>query len=698
MRTLPHWLYAVILSIVVMVGIVVFQATGTFERMEYATLDWRFLMRAEYQHVLPDPRVVLIGIDDASVRTEELGAWPFRRRWHAAFLNALSQEEPAVVAWDIIFSDKTAKTASPEKTQDVDEDAFLSRGFELASQHAAIVSAAYLSGDRADQNTINQAQTKPFCRIEGNPKKLLYQSQHAQVPLPELQASSKVAFVNCEPSGGGVHRFVPMIVSYQNQIYPSLSLQSIISYFHANPDEVDIRLGKEIVIPSGNQHPTLHIPINEEGCLHVNYRHNIKNFYSLGYYQSLCEFQAKERKEPYHEERLKPLHGAICVVGLSGTGIGDTGSVPLHENTPLVSMHLNAINNILTGDYLVTMPAMRWFPLYAFYVFVVAWGVSRFSFVTGIVFGLMSIPVYGALTYLLFLHKNLVIPAFLPVTGLFAVITAVTARRFFGEQRDKLHVKKSLAPYLSEHVLREILANPDCMRLGGQKRNISVMFCDIRGFTAFCDRRDPDDVLEVLNEYLDAMTAVIVKYDGTLDKYIGDAIMAYWGAPQDQPDHAQRAVCAAIEMRYALSEFKSKRAGQHDLFDCGIGISTGEALYGNIGSERFKNYTVIGSTVNLAARLEAATKFYNCRILISESTRSQIEGDFTITSLGDFTPQGLVHPVVIYSVEAAQDIHSALDVGRKLAQQASASGKPEDENLQPIFQPAPIPEDDPENG
>ena len=293
---------------------------------------------------------------------------------------------------------------------------------------------------------------------------------------------------------------------------------------------------------------------------------------------------------------------------------------------------------------------------------------------------------FGALWF-----ANLQVPVAFPEIGVLLLAGLVPTMRFFGEEREKLRIKSAMRAYLSDKVMTQVLAHPDNVKLGGTKQVITIMFCDIRGFTKYCDNRDSQEVLTVLNEYMEEMTQVVFKYDGTVDKYIGDCIMAFWNAPQPQADHAQRAVCCAMEMRYALANFKTKRAGKDtELFECGIGIHTGEALVGNMGSTLKLNYTAMGSTVNMGARLESLTKRLNERILISQDTLDLLQGDFPITDRGEALVPGFAKPIHVYAIGADQDITSALKVGRTLATQQEYTAE---EVTKPIWEAAPLPED-----
>jgi adenylate cyclase len=249
----------------------------------------------------------------------------------------------------------------------------------------------------------------------------------------------------------------------------------------------------------------------------------------------------------------------------------------------------------------------------------------------------------------------------MPELGLILLGILVPARGFFGEEREKARIKGIMQAYLSDKVMQKILEHPDNLKLGGVKQEITIMFCDIRGFTAYCDERDPHETMEVLNEYMERMTQVVFKHEGTIDKYIGDCIMAFWNAPEPQPDHAQKAVRCAMEMRTALGEFKASRTEvELASFECGIGIHTGEALVGNMGSSLKRNYTAMGSSVNLASRLEALTKKLGERIIISWDTFTQLEGELPIIDRGEHSVAGVGRPVHVYAVASPEEYALAL--------------------------------------
>jgi adenylate cyclase len=226
------------------------------------------------------------------------------------------------------------------------------------------------------------------------------------------------------------------------------------------------------------------------------------------------------------------------------------------------------------------------------------------------------------------------------------------AWQYFVEGREKRQVKRLFSRFVPRDVYNQLLADPTRAALGGKRRQMTVLFSDVRGFTALSEESTPEEVVGQLNEYFSRMVQVLFDHHGTLDKFVGDMVMGLFGAPLDDPDHAEHAVQAAIAMSRALDDLNRAwaTAGKPQL-DIGVGISTGDMVAGNIGSNTIMSYTVIGDTVNLGARLEALNKDYGSRIIISEATRAALKGRYDIRPLGDVTVKGKSKPVTIFEIK-----------------------------------------------
>jgi adenylate cyclase len=240
-----------------------------------------------------------------------------------------------------------------------------------------------------------------------------------------------------------------------------------------------------------------------------------------------------------------------------------------------------------------------------------------------------------------------------PILVIIFSFIATTSYRYITEEKEKKWVRKAFSHYLSPKVMEEILTDPSKLGLGGKRENLTVLFSDIRGFTSYCEKRAPEDIIPILNEYLDVMSNVILKYNGTLDKYVGDEIVAFFGAPaMKQPlNHAEMAVRTSLEMVAELKKLheKWKSEGKEPL-DFGVGINTGPMMVGNMGSTNRLNYTVIGDEVNLGARVEALTRDYNVRIIITQSTYDNVKDMVEVKRLGEVMVKGKAQPVIVYEL------------------------------------------------
>lgn len=738
MKSLSNTLIAVIIAgaitLFVALGLYTSFGTGLESWMSDTMQTWRYqLVKKNSNGGKPDPRLVFVAIDQKAV--SDLGRWPFPRGDHGQLLQLLAPEKPAVVSWDIFFTERTNvgvdanpapsapvaptppasapaggaavpstdATSTPAATPVPDasanpapapaaadaqptDDEVLVEGAKAFPHMVTVAAGDPLNGSDL-KNLADTLPTRPLKNITGNIDALIT-SPKAIIPFPELRKVSYFGFAEAEANES--RRVIPLVLNIDGQVFASFDLQTLMQFLGVAPDQVAVDIGHQITLstPDGRK---LQIPIDAHGRFLVNYRGQTSDFNAIGY--SLMGLGLSDRadhKTSAEASAIPPLAGKIVVVGvdLSGT---DSGATPIDPYSPLVVAHLNVLNNVLQQDYLYPLSTWIWLPVFGIFLFFTGNLMLRVGIAPMIPIGLFAMVLIGTVSFCFLWLANWVMPVALPELGILIMASIIPTKRFFGEEREKRRVKGAMSAHLSEKVMQHILAHPDNVKLGGSKKEITVLFCDIRGFTSYCDNRDSAEVMDVLNEYMEEMTQVVHKYDGTVDKYIGDCIMAFWNAPQPQADHAQRAVCCAMEMRYALANFKTKRAGLDiELFECGIGIHTGEALVGNMGSSLKRSYTAMGSTVNMGARLEALTKRLNERILISEATLKQLTGEFPLTDRGEATVPGFSTPVHVYAVGADQDITSALKIGRTLATKQEYTAE---EVTTPIWKPAPLPED-----
>jgi adenylate cyclase len=399
----------------------------------------------------------------------------------------------------------------------------------------------------------------------------------------------------------------------------------------------------------------LTIPVDQYGNFLINYRRTARTFVdsdgAVNYLTILKSHATKaEGKSPAWS--LSQLQGKIVLVGLTATGF-DVAPTPIDANMPLVLAQANAINNILQQDFLRQPSSWLFWPLALIGLFGLALYNIFHSPLRSSAFTLFVTVAYAAATWMAFRFWSVWLEWFWPTVGMVLVSFFVTTYQFFTEEREKRFVKQAFQHYLSPNVMAEVLDNPHKLVLGGVRRKMTVLFSDIRGFTAYSEKRPPEEVVPVLNELQDELSKVIFRHDGTLNKFMGDAIMAFWGAPAEpKPDDSLRAVRAAIEMVETLKRLETKwRAQGLEPFGIGIGINTGEMIVGNMGSTTHFDYTVIGDEVNLGARLESLTRQQDANIIVSEATYREVKQTVHARELGEATVRGRTHPVRIYALD-----------------------------------------------
>jgi adenylate cyclase len=477
---------------------------------------------------------------------------------------------------------------------------------------------------------------------------------------PAFRKDTHFAVLNAPRDKDCIIRRVPMLVRQGDHWIPSLSLRLLMLYHTIQPNEITVDPGRTVRLTSPNvdlRIPVVENPNNGDQELLINYRGVLKNFAALPF-QAMMEAAGSSRRDPDLEKILQHAHEGLVIIGVTATG-WDVGPTPLHPNSPLVTVHVNAVNNLLQEDFLRTTPEVMVFVLTLLLSSFVAWSTQKLSAGRGAMAFSGTLLLFLVIIWRLFVGSSLWVPFVIPSAGLILAYTGGTALRFTGEERQKRELRRAFGNYLSANIMEEVLKNPAAMQLGGDLKEITVLFTDVRGFTSFCEqnRADPKKVVAVLNEVLGVISEIVIKHDGTLDKYIGDCVMAFWGAPTPgKKHHAQQAVEAAFEMRHVLARCRKEweTRGLPVLY-LGVGINTGTMVVGNIGSERrLRNYTVIGHEVNMGARLESQTRQFDTDIILSQATVDHLGPNFKTRYLAEVQVKGAEQPLKIYALEDIQ--------------------------------------------
>jgi len=341
------------------------------------------------------------------------------------------------------------------------------------------------------------------------------------------------------------------------------------------------------------------------------------------------------------------------IVGATATGIYDLRVTPFSTVYPGVEIHATVIDNILHENFLQRSVWTSFLDVCALIIFglVIGIAIPRVKAVQGILLSFFIVAFFVAANTVIFTHFNIWLNLIYPVLTMIVIYLGITIHRYITEEREKKKIKGAFQYYLTASVINEMLKDPTKLKLGGDKKDLSVLFSDIRGFTSISEKLTPEELVHLLNEYLTAMTNVVFKYDGLLDKYMGDAIMAVFGAPLDQPDHPLRACRTALGMMEELKILQKKWAEEdRPVLNIGVGVNTGDMVVGNMGSEMRFDYTVMGDSVNLGSRLEGINKEYGTNIVISEYTYEAVKDVLFCRELDSVRVKGKKLPVRIFEL------------------------------------------------
>jgi adenylate cyclase len=654
--------------LVIMVTLLLFFINTPFLRfMELKALDLRMVSRG----AMPSGgETVIATIDEKSL--SELGRWPWPRTTIAKLIEVLKDHGAKAVGFDIVFAEpdansslKTVAELSKEvkdsgirdtrifglleqKQTLADTDAALARSIEKAKNitlgyffHINEKEVSYLTEKEIAEGEENIANSR-FQMIrakKGADDPPVIHAYAAQPNLPKLsEAAENSGYFNAFPDSDGVIRWSPLLIKFRNHYYTSMALSLLLQYLEwpmlvpsfAEYGVENIRLDK------------IKIPTDESGRLLVNYLGPAKTFphYSVS---DILNGRISSDK----------LKGKIVLVGATAIGIYDLRVTPFSTVYPGVEIHATVIDNILHQNFLIHSDWIKFLDVCVIIAsgLIMGFVVPRVKAVAGIGLSLALIGAFILANAAIFIRYNVWMNLIYPLLTMMTIYLGITVYRYVTEEREKKKVRGAFQYYLTASVVNEILKDPSKLKLGGDKKNLSVMFSDIRGFTSISEKLTPEQLVLLLNEYLTAMTDVVFKYDGLLDKYIGDAIMAVFGAPLDQPDHALRACRTAIEMMSELRRLREKWAaeGRPDV-NIGVGINTGDMVVGNMGSQMRFDYTVMGDSVNLASRLEGTNKEYGTNIIISEFTHEIIKDELFCRELDAVRVKGKKLPVRIFEL------------------------------------------------
>ncbi len=650
--------------------------------VELKSYDWR--MRATADPSTARKNIVLIDIDEQSIRAlaPYFGRWPWPRMVHAHLLNYLARARPMVVLYDILFTEPDRQTFTLG-----DEQWTGQRSDEELATAARDLGRVVFVGDATTEPSRTDASpmarlTLPGPRIELDTS--IEDRPLFHPPMPPLLAAAGVAHnFSVLDEDGVMRRYVPFIRVGPDYV-PSLAVAGAINALGLTPS--DVRLGPAHLLLGDRRLPliTARIPMLDGTVRYgrraqINYRGvwpDLRSTYPT--YSFVRLFQSEEQLLADEAPSVDPaaFRDKVVIVGGTAAALYDQKSVPFPQKMSGSEMHAQMLDSILSNHFLERAPTGMAIAVVAVSALVAASITAAVGTWSGVLAGLAlgALLVFG-LTQAF--ARGVWVPLVEPVTATALATFGGVAYQYFVEGREKRRVARIFSRYVSKDVYDQLLASPVDARLGGTRRHMTVLFSDIRGFTSVSERGEPEAIVGQLNQYFSTMVPIVFANKGTVDKFVGDMIMALFSAPLDDPDHADHAVRAAMAMMEELARLNSQWATDGlPTLDIGIGINTGDMVAGNLGSETIMSYTVIGDNVNLGARLESLNKDYHTRVIISEATRSALKGRYDIRALGKVVVKGKSVPVEIFEVAPPEAVSGVLNACSPLADKDRSANGP----------------------
>ena len=631
--------------------------SGALDRWEYRTWDWRASVMARPAPSTGKVRLVLLDQNSLDWGQRENGlSWPWPREVYGAIVGYLQRSGAKSVAFDVLFTE-------PSKYGVGDDRALGS----AAGGYKGFVGALFLA-DRTGSATAWPPDLHPFpLAIDGFDPSVhrgaaldRVTAHRASFPVPEIASQAAIlADVQHDPDPDGVYRRVRLFRIFDGRAVPSLALASLLA---ASP-------GARVAMrPGGMTIAGKTIPLDRNGYAVLRFRGpsgTYRAFSAAAVIQSELRLQAGEEPVIKDPEAFRDCH---VIFGFSAPGLYDLRPAPVGGTFSGPEIQATALDNLLEGDFPAEVPGPVTAALTVLLALLAAIPVL-FSRSAGksILFFAVFLPLPAGLSLAAY-AQGYWIPLVVAEAAVSLSLLGALTVNYATEGRQKRFIKNAFRQYLSPKVIEQLIAHPERLKLGGERRTLSIFFSDLQGFTSIAEGLDPEALTALLNDYLSAMTDIIHDEGGTLDKYVGDAIIAFWNAPLEQPDHAERAARSAIRCQARLAELRPafrEKIGK-DLA-MRIGLNTGAAIVGNMGSHSRFDYTVLGDAVNLASRLEGINKQFGTWILASEALRNAVGDAFAAREISRVAVVGRREAVRVFELFPREETVARADAHRAFA-------------------------------
>lgn len=603
--------------------------------------------------------IEIIDIDERSL--EEYGQWPWPRYRVALLLQKLRESGARAIGMDILFAEPDASSPLVLKKslkRDLDVDIDFSNLPAVLEDNDALLADILKQGPfvlgfyfsfGAMQAKEGEHKLKPvsisiISQSGGSTNFSLLKAEGVISPLQLLsEAAPANGFINTVKDRDGILRTTPILMEYEGEYYAALGLATLWA---------------------GLQKPSMILKLNEGGVESLRFGKAVIPLDRNGRFT--FHFRGKQRTFKYHSAAdvlngtitSKDVKGKLLLVGTSAAGLEDLRTTPFDIYFPGVEAQATLMDNILTGDFIKApdwVPGLEFiFTIVAGLVVVLLISVASTKVVLPAIIALSVLCWYGS--EWTFANYHFFISPLFPLTNLALNFAALTFTRMYHTEHDKAQIRQAFSRYVSPSLVDKIAGHPELLNLDGEEKEVTVLFSDVRGFTSMSEKLSPTEVTTLLNQYLTPVTRIIREHHGTLDKFIGDAVMAFWNAPLDVENHQRQAVESSLEILKELPELNNQFKETFGLeIAIGIGLHSGEVRVGNMGSDDLFDYTILGDNVNLTSRLEGLTKFYGVDIIISETLRHISMDGYDLQELDTVRVKGKENPVTLFTYRKRQN-------------------------------------------
>ncbi len=607
--------------------------------LELRSIDWRFAWRGS---IPATGEVVIVAIDEKSLNAE--GRWPWPRKKIGELIDQINSHQPNLLEMDIIFAEPDQDDPSLAAALHRSANTILGYFFFQSEKE---VSDAAISPEKVERSFQSVLPTA-FPEITGLQETLPNMGGLIANTPQIAAATSSQGYFNAFPDADGTIRRFPVMIQFRHKIFPSMGLETMV-HREGGFSPIPVQDGDGIL--QGMSLGSRFIPTSSRGEVLINYRGGEDRFNIYSATDILHGLVPSEA-----------LRGKTILVGATAIGIYDLRVTPISPNLPGVLAQGNLLDNLYRGDFLVQNFSTKLISLGALIVMslVLSWSLYRLSLLLGLLLTVVIIGSYGLIVQWCFQH-GWVLFLVTPILAAVTLYMIITIYRGLTEERQKRELRKAFRSYLHPDIVEEIIKDPTALKLGGQRAECTILFSDVRNFTTISEQMAPETLVQMMNEYFDPISREIIAAGGYIDKFIGDAVMAIFGAPKSTPDHPFQACQAALAMQRKVNELAPHFREKFGIpeFKIGIGLHTGPVIIGNMGTSERLNYTVMGDSVNQAARLESSTKGLGVTILMSEQTQSKLPPAIKSRFIEEISVKGKADKIRVYELLATNSLDSS---------------------------------------